>query len=88
MAYFIMSETIKGLFLGLRNKEIDLVQQVVGLWGMTLLQTLPLHLTWVISWILLKIQILLRLFIQKRRGIKKSTIDCACLSFRWLGAYS
>ena len=24
MAYFIMSETIKGLFLGLRNKEIAL----------------------------------------------------------------
>ena len=35
-----------------------------------------------------EIQILLRLFIQKGRGIKKSTIDCACLSFRWLRAYS
>ena len=56
--------------------------------GHDITTNLPLHLTWVISWILLKIQILVRLFIQKGRGIRKNTIDCAYLSFCWLRAYS
>ena len=36
--------------------------------GHDITTNLPLHLTWVISWILLKIQILVRLFIQKGGG--------------------
>ena len=88
MAYFVMSETIKGLSSDVETSNSPTVQQVVVLWGMTLLN-LPLNLTWVISWILLKIQILVRLFIQKGREIRKSTIHCVhYLSFRWLRAYS
>ena len=88
MAYFIMSETIKELSSDVETSNSPTVQQVVVLWGMTLLN-LPLNLTWVISWIFLKIQILVRLFIQKGREIRKSTIHCVhYLSFRWLRAYS
>ena len=91
MAYFIMSETIKGLFFGRRNKAIAPQYSRLHscIMGHDVTTNLPLHLTWVISWILLKIQILVRLFIQKGREIRKSTIHCVhYLSFRWLRAYS